>query len=82
MGEFSPFIFPYVLIEPFDTNSTVSSSLFAAMSSSTPPPFSYPITSTSGPFVPSTLAFPLVHSHHPLVDLVQHFILEWDLHQL
>ena len=53
MGEFLPLSFPYILIRLVDTNSTVSSSLSTVMSSYDPPPFTYPITSTSGPFVPS-----------------------------
>ena len=52
MGESLPSIFPYVLIDPANTNPTMSTSLSTSMSSSNPPPFTYPISSTSGPSSP------------------------------
>ena len=53
VGQSLPSSFNYVLIRPVNTNSIVSGSLSATMSNSTPPPFTYPITSTSGPSIPS-----------------------------
>ena len=65
MGESLPSSFPYVLIGPVETNPTMSSSISMAMSSSAPPPFTYPISSTSGPSVPSTFGTSTRHRPHP-----------------
>ena len=54
VGESLLSIFPYVWIRLADTNSTVLSSLSATMFISTHPPFTYPITSTNGPYVSLT----------------------------
>ena len=50
-----PSSFPYILIVPIDPTPTMSSSTSMAMVSSTPPPFSYPISSTPGVSVLSPL---------------------------
>ena len=54
MGESLPPSFPYILIGLADTNPIVYISLSVTMSSYVPPPFTYPISSTSGPLVPLT----------------------------
>ena len=54
IGESLPSSFPYILTGPVDTDPTMLSSLSTTMSSSTPPPFTYPISSTSGPSSPSS----------------------------
>ena len=53
VGESLPSSFPYILIGPIDTTPTMSSSISMTMVSSTPPPFSYPISSTPGVSVPT-----------------------------
>ena len=54
IGESLPLIFPYVLTSPIDTNPKMSSSISMVMSSSAYPPFTFPISSTSGSSAPST----------------------------
>ena len=53
MGESLPSSFPYILIGPTDSTTTMSSVISTAMVSSTPPPFSYPISSIIDLSVPA-----------------------------
>lgn len=54
VGESLPSSFPYILTSPTDTNPTMLSSIFVTMVSSSPPPFTYPISSNSVLLAPST----------------------------
>ena len=60
VGESLPSSFPYILIGPINTTPAMSSSTSTTMVSSTPPPFSYFISSTRGV---SVLAPPGASTH-------------------
>ena len=55
VGESLPSSFHHILTGPADTNPTMSCYVSAGMASSTPPPFTYPISSNSGISSPSTV---------------------------
>jgi hypothetical protein len=81
VGESLPSSFPYIFTSPVDTNPTMSSSIFVAMSSLLLLPLPIPFLPPVGLQFLQLLECPLAHRHHPLEDLAQCFILEWDVHR-